>query len=85
MRTAVTLSMETTMALPGKPRPRKWSTMSSATASSRSSRVISSYCWPSTRAELTFLVLVEVSLFNDGHQIVAEVGFSISSCGIRFS
>ena len=72
MRTAVTLSIETTMALPAKPRPRKWSTMSLATVSSRSSRVISSYCCPSSARELALLLVVEVGLLDDLRQVVAE-------------
>jgi len=52
IRTAVSLSMQTTIPFPLKPRPVKCSTMSAATRSSRSSRVIRWYCWPSTRSSL---------------------------------
>ena len=43
IRSAVALSMDTTIALPWKPRPVKWRTMSFATVSSLSSRVIRWY------------------------------------------
>ncbi|OPZ56817.1 MAG: hypothetical protein BWY88_01302 [Synergistetes bacterium ADurb.Bin520] len=43
---AVALSMDTTMAFPTKPRPRKCRTMSAATVSSRSSRVMRWYWRP---------------------------------------
>ena len=45
---AVALSIDTTIALPTNPRPRKCFTMSCATVSSRSSRVIKLYCLPNT-------------------------------------
>ena len=74
MRSAVALSIDTTIALPTKPRPRKCRTMSCATVSSRSSRVIRWYCRAQLALQLGLLLRVELGVLDQAVDVVVQVG-----------
>ena len=74
IRSAVALSMDTTIALPTKPRPRKCRTMSCATVSSRSSRVIRWYCRPSSFSSLASCSSSRSGVLDQVVDVVVQVG-----------
>ena len=85
IRTAVALLMHTTIALPMCPRPMKCRTMSSATFSNRSSRVIRWYSRANSRS--SFFSCSASSSAASSNRSMSSFKSSLVNCnsGIRFS